>query len=190
MLKYTLLAGVMFVSAPVLAQQGSTQANEPATQGQSTPSSDTDEPTTTPASPADPATPASPADPAAPNGAASTPAQPAQPAIPAEPGGSAPDRTAQTRQSVPAQQPATAAQIATVVDQGFPTYDKDADGNLKSEEFGAWMVSLRSASEPAFTGKSAADKAWIGKALAQADTDKSGSVNKEEIKGFLAPAAS
>lgn len=87
----------------------------------------------------------------------------------------------------PAAQPASPDQVASIVDQEFPSYDKDADGNLKPEEFGAWMVALRSATEPAFTGQSDADKAWIGQALAQADADKSGGVSVAELKGFLAP---
>ena len=76
-----------------------------------------------------------------------------------------------------------------MIDQGFPTYDKDADGSLMAEEFNSWMVALRSASEPAFTGESAADKDWLTRALAAADADKSGGVNKDELKTFLAPAA-
>lgn len=94
-------------------------------------------------------------------------------------------------QQQPAQpgQPANATQIAQVVDQGFPTYDKDADGSLKPEEFSSWMVALRSASEPAFTGQSAGDQEWLTRALAAADADKSGGVNKDELKTFLAPAA-
>lgn len=92
--------------------------------------------------------------------------------------------------STAGQQPATAEQIAQVVDTGFPTYDKDADGNLKPEEFGEWMVALRSATEPAFTGESTADQQWIGQALAAADTDQSGTVSKDELKAFLAPQAS
>lgn len=120
------------------------------------------------------------------------PAQETPPAAeqPAEP---APAQEAPAEQPAPApqqgQQPANATQIAQVVDQGFPTYDKDADGSLKAEEFNSWMVALRSASEPAFKGESAADKEWLGRALAQADADKSGGVNKDEFKTFLTPAA-
>jgi len=114
---------------------------------------------------------------------AEQPAQPAEPATPAE----QPARSAE--QAAPGQQPANATQIAAVVDQGFPTYDKDADGSLKAEEFSSWMVALRSASEPAFKGESAADKQWLSAALTQADKDKSGGVNKEELTTFLTPAA-
>ncbi len=96
---------------------------------------------------------------------------------------------AQVPSSQPAQQPANAEQIAQIVDQGFPTYDKDGDGNLTGEEFGAWMIALRSATEPTFTGESAADKEWLGRALAAADADNSGGVTNPELKTFLAPAA-
>lgn len=95
----------------------------------------------------------------------------------------------QAQASQPAQQPANAEQIAQIVDQGFPTYDKDGDGNLTGEEFGAWMIALRSATEPTFTGESAADKEWLGRALAAADADNSGGVTNPELKTFLAPAA-
>lgn len=115
---------------------------------------------------------------------AETPAPSEQPAQTAQQPAPAQQQPAQ-----PGQQPANAAQIAQVVDQGFPTYDKDADGSLKPEEFSSWMVALRSASEPAFTGQSAADQEWLTRALAAADADKSGGVNKDELKTFLAPAA-
>lgn len=111
--------------------------------------------------------------------------QEATPAAPAE----QPAQAAEQAAPAQGQQPANATQIAAVVDQGFPTYDKDADGSLKAEEFSSWMVALRSASEPAFKGESAADKQWLSAALTQADKDKSGGVNKEELTTFLTPAA-
>lgn len=99
-----------------------------------------------------------------------------------------PEPQAQAQTSQPAPQPATATQIAQIVDQGFPTYDKDADGILKREEFGAWMIALRSATEPGFTGESAAERQWITNAHATADADKSGGVTVAELKTFLTPA--
>ena len=166
MIKSILLAGAVIISAPVLAQEAPAQEATPPAQEQTTPPAAQE-----PAAPAETAAPAE---------------QPAQPA----------DQPAQTAQqpaqSTPTsgQQPANATQIAQVVDQGFPTYDKDVDGSLKAEEFNSWMVALRSASEPAFQGQSAADKEWLTRALAAADADKSGGVSKDELKGFLAPAAS
>jgi len=168
MIKSILLAGAVMISAPVLAQEAPAQETPPA-------------PAEQPAQPAE--TPVATEQPAE---TAQQPqeATPAQPAAPAE----QPAQTAEQQPAPQGQQPANATQIAAVVDQGFPTYDKDADGNLKAEEFNSWMVALRSASEPAFKGDSVAGKQWLGVALAQADTDKSGSVSKDELKTFLTPA--
>lgn len=171
MLKSILLASAVMISAPVLAQEAPAQETSPAAAEQ-------------PAGPAEA--------PAAVEQPAETAQQP-QEATPAEPAAPT-EQAAQTAEQQPGpapqgQQPANATQIAAVVDQGFPTYDKDADGNLKAEEFGSWMVALRSASEPAFKGDTPADKQWLTVALAQADTDKSGGVNKDELKSFLTPAA-
>ena len=167
MIKAILLAGSVMISAPVFAQEVSAQETPTA-------------PVEQPAQPAEA--------PVATEQPAETAQQPqeAAPAAPAE----QPAQTAQQPQPAPqGQQPANATQIAAVVDQGFPTYDKDADGSLKAEEFSSWMVALRSASEPAFKGESAADKQWLSAALAQADKDKSGGVNKQELKTFLTPAS-
>lgn len=168
MIKSILLASAVMISAPVLAQEVPAQETPPA-------------PAEQPAQPAEaPVATEQPAE------TAQQPqeATPAQPAAPAE----QPAQTAEQQPVPQGQQPANATQIAAVVDQGFPTYDKDADGNLKAEEFNSWMIALRSASEPAFKGDSAAGKQWLGVALAQADTDKSGSVSKDELKTFLTPA--
>lgn len=127
-------------------------------------------------------TPPAEAQPAPPADRAAEPAPPAQDSTTVDRAQQAPAQPAQT------QQPANAAQVAQVVDQGFPTYDRDADGSLTTDEFNSWMVALRSAGEPAFTGQSAADKEWLGRALAAADADKSGGVSKDELKTFLAPA--
>ncbi|MEG3179179.1 calcium-binding protein [Sphingomonas sp. LT1P40] len=190
MLKSILLASAVMISAPALAQEAAPQETTPPAQEQTVP------PAAEPTAPAD--APA-PADETAVDSTAQTAPAPAEPAAPpaeqpaqtAEQTPAPAEQPAQTaQQPAPAgQQPANAAQIAQVVDSGFPTYDKDADGNLKAEEFGAWMVALRSASEPAFTGQSAADKEWITRAWAAADKDKSNGINKDELKGFLAPAA-
>ncbi|MCW4461838.1 hypothetical protein OK349_08955 [Sphingomonas sp. BT-65] len=165
MLKSILLASAVMISAPVLAQEAPAQETAP-------PAQETAPPAEAPAAPAETTAPAD-------------TAQQPQEATPAQQPAQTADQPAQS-----GQQPANATQIAQVVDQGFPTYDKDADGSLKAEEFNSWMVALRSASEPAFQGQSAADKEWLTRALAAADADKSGGVSKDELKGFLAPAAS
>lgn len=183
MLKSILLAGAVMISAPVLAQEAPAQETTPPAQEQATPPA-----AEQPAAPAESPAPAEQPAETAQQPQEATPAE--QPAQTAEQPAAATEQPAQTAQSTPSsgQQPANAAQIAQVVDQGFPTYDKDADGSLKAEEFNSWMVALRSASEPAFQGQSAADKEWLTRALAAADADKSGGVNKDELKTFLAPA--
>lgn len=169
MIKPILLASAVMISVPAIAQEVPAQEAPPA-------------PAEQPAKPAEA--------PVATEQPAETAQQP-QEATPAEPTAPA-EQSARTAEQQPApqgQQPANATQIAAVVDQGFPTYDKDADGNLKAEEFNSWMVALRSASEPAFNGESEADKQWLSAALTQADADKSGAVNKDELKTFLTPAS-
>lgn len=184
MLKSILLAGAVMISAPVLAQETPAQETTPPAQEQATPPAAEE-----PAAPAETPAPAEQPAETAQQPQEATPAeQPAQTAQEPAPATEQPAQTAQ-QPAQSGQQPANATQIAQVVDQGFPTYDKDADGSLKAEEFNSWMVALRSASEPAFNGQSAADKDWLTRALAAADADKSGGVNKEELKTFLAPAA-
>ena len=80
---------------------------------------------------------------------------------------------------------ATPAQISQIVDQEFPTYDGDANGNLNEAEFGAWMKKLRAATDPTADPESAEVKTWIGQAYAVADADKSGGVDKAELTAFL-----
>lgn len=84
---------------------------------------------------------------------------------------------------------ATPAQIAQIVDQEFPTYDGDANGELNETEFSAWMKKLRAATDPSVDTESEAVKAWIAQSFAAADTDKSGGVNKSELTGFLSHGA-
>lgn len=173
MLKSILLASAVAISAPAFAQD-MPQQQTPPPQEQPAPTESTE--------PVPQEAPAPAPQPEAEVTPESTPAPAPTPTPTPEP-------QAQAQTSQPAPQPANAAQIAQIVDQGFPTYDKDADGNLTGEEFGAWMVALRSATEPAFTGESAADKEWLTRALAAADADKSGGVTNAELKTFLAPAA-
>ena len=106
---------------------------------------------------------------------------------------SVPPSEPQVAQSAPAAAEATAAskadQVASVVDSEFATYDKDANGQLSTTEFGAWMVALKTASDPATKADSKATKTWVGQAFASADKDKSKSVTKEELTGFLGQGA-
>ncbi len=67
----------------------------------------------------------------------------------------------------------------------FPSYDKDSNGALSETEFASWMVALKTASDPTTKAESAEVKKWIGQAFASADADKSKSVSKTELTGFL-----
>lgn len=160
MLKYVLLAGAMTIAAPVIAQTA------PQTGAGSAPTG-----TVAQAAPAmttgvAPATPQ---------------AMPAAPATTAQTGTAAP----QTTGAAPTEQVATGSQVAQVVDSEFPTYDKDGDGKLSQMEFSAWMTALKTKTDPTAKPDSAATKKWNTAAFAQADTDKSKSVTKEELTGFL-----
>lgn len=102
----------------------------------------------------------------------------------------APAQTAPTTTSAPAQtsaaQPAASGdQVAAVVDKEFPSYDKDTDGALSQNEFSDWMVKLRSLADPSTQADAPATKTWVNAAFAQADTDKSKSLTKQELTGFL-----
>ena len=84
---------------------------------------------------------------------------------------------------------ATPTQIAQIVEQEFPTYDSDQNGDLNQAEFGAWMKKLRAATDPSADVESAEVKTWIDQAFASADGDKSGGVNKTELTDFLSRGA-
>ena len=92
-------------------------------------------------------------------------------------------------QPAPSGGAATPTQIAQIVEQEFPTYDGDKNGDLNQAEFGAWMKKLRAATDPSADVESAEVKSWIGQAFASADGDKSGGVNKTELTGFLSRGA-
>jgi hypothetical protein len=207
MLKYVFLAGVMTMSAPALAQDTGTQGSTSPGQAQNgttgtqetvissetttgtpdttstqsggrTTSTSRTQTTTTPAqqTPGQPTT-GQPTTGQPTTGQSTTQTQPAQTG---QAGGQAASGT------TPA---TTATQIAQVVDTGFPTYDKNADGNLTKEEFTSWMTTLRS-SEPNFKAGTPETTEWMTRAFTQADTDKSSAVSKAELTTFLAPAAS
>ena len=93
--------------------------------------------------------------------------------------------------STDAQQPAAGGdQVAQVVGREFGTYDKDGDGSLNQTEFSAWMVALRTASDPATKADAPDTRKWVGAAFAQADKDKSKSLTQAELTGFLSQGQS
>lgn len=164
MLKYALLASAMIVAAPAIAQEQ---------QPQPTPTEVNKTPTTDTIAANDPAA-IPPSSAAGQTGAATT--------------GTA-DQSAGTTGT--ASTTATGSdKIAQVVDTEFPTYDKDANGSLNSAEFGSWMVALRTASDASIKAESKEMKTWAKTAFAQADIDKSKSISKAELTGFLAKGQS
>lgn len=124
-----------------------------------------------------------PADPAA-TGAAPVQAAPAPaPATNASPAPAAAGTP--TAEAAPAS--ATNAQVAAVVEAGFPKYDADKDGKLSEAEFKQWISDLKT-QELAATGKPADPSAvaqYASAALAAADRDKDGVVTKQDLTTFL-----
>jgi len=167
MLKYALLAGVMTIASPALAQQTTNTAPTQATT-QTAPQSQ------------------------APAGSPATGAQPAATPMDSATAAAAPADATQTAAAQPATtQPATGAdQVASVVETEFPTYDANKDGKLEKAEFASWMVKLKQASDPKATATDAKTKSWVNSAFAQADKDKSKSVSKPELIGFLSQGQS
>lgn len=177
MLKYALLSSVLLTTAPAFAQDQATTA-------QAAPMQQTMSPQAAPVT-ADPAqTTAIPSSSNAPQpettgsttmSGTTAQASPAPQVAPAAP-------TAQS-----ASQPANKAdQVAAVVDKEFGGYDKDSNGTLSETEFASWMIALKTASDPSTKATDPAVKTWITGAFASADKDKSKSVSKSELTGFLA----
>ena len=213
MLKSLFLATSMLVAVPAFAQDKpatettqpqqqtppATQAPAPATADDAAPgtqgSGTVEEAPAAQPAPATEAAQPTPSQPAA--EPAPTPAQPApaQPA-PAQPGttpATAPTPDAGTTgagTTAAAQPAATQDQVAQAVGRDFAGYDKDSNGMLSDVEFGAWMSTLRKASEPGFTPGSPEAGVWLGQAFAAADADKSKSINQAELTTFLTPKAS
>lgn len=183
MLKFTLLASALALAAPAVAQDQATPQTPPVqsepgrttmpseatTESENSPPIDS---TVTVADAADATASAAPAQSAAADAAGEA-------TMTAE--ASSADEVATTAEA----KPVPTNQIADVVNTEFPTYDKDANGDLSTTEFGSWMVALRTASDPATKAESAEIKTWIGQAFASADADKSKAVSKTELTAFL-----
>lgn len=159
MLKYAMLASAMIVAAPVAARTAPQTAN-PAQ--------------TTPVQPSTPGASGSV------TGDVGVGVQ-ADPATAASAGVTA-DAGATTTAAPP-------SQIAQVVDQEFATYDKDGDGALNKTEFAAWMDKLKASTPDAKPMPAAKQIAWNTAAFKQADADKSATVDKAELTGFLSGSA-
>ena len=193
MMKTLLMAGAAMIATPVIAQEmqaspqagTNTQATATAPLPQQAPMADSAADATTSAT--DEAVTAS-ADSSAAAPAQTAPAQSAATAAPAAPAQAAP---AQSAAAQPAPQPAsTGDQVAQIVNNEFPTYDKDSTSSLNKDEFGSWMVALRSASDPSANAASAEMKTWVAQAFTSADANKDSAVSKDELTSFLSQSKS
>ena len=119
--------------------------------------------------------------------APAAPVDQAAPADQATPMDSTTATTAPAETAAAAAQPATGDQVTSIVDAEFASYDKDGNGDLNKTEFAAWMDALK-AKAPGGAGKPG-DAKWNDAAFAQADKDKSTSVSKQELTGFLGSPA-
>ena len=159
MLKYAMLASAMIVAAPVAAQTAPQTANPAQT------------------APVQPVTP----------GASGSVTGDVGTGVQADPAtGVSAGATADAGATTTAAQP---SQIAQVVDQEFATYDKDGDGALNKTEFAAWMDKLKASTPDAKPMPAAKQTAWNTAAFKQADADKSATVDKAELTGFLSGSA-
>lgn len=163
MLKHMLMIGAAAVSFPAFAQ---TETPPPDDATQTAPETMPPADTTAPA-PVEPDTP------------------PPVDDMTAQPAPSSPPPSS----SAPSDSAATPSQIAQIVEQEFPTYDGDANGELSETEFSAWMKKLRTATDPTVDPESEQVKSWVAQAFGAADADKSGGVSKTELIGFLSRGA-
>lgn len=79
------------------------------------------------------------------------------------------------------------AQVAAVIEAGFPKYDADHDGKLSEAEFKQWISDLKT-QEIASQGKPADPAAvtqYSAAALAAADKNRDSVVTKDELTSFL-----
>ena len=172
MLKTMLLIGAAAVSFPALAQEQPVDTAVP-------PASQPSEPVTEATDPAPVPDAAQPAPAPAPETTAPPAAEPAPPV----------GETAAAEPAPAAGTPATATQVAQIIDREFPAYDTDSSAELSEVEFAGWMKKLRAANEPTVDVESAEVQTWIGQAWSAADTDKNGTVSKEELTAFLSKGA-
>lgn len=80
-----------------------------------------------------------------------------------------------------------ASQTAQVVESEFPVYDADRSGYLNASEFSKWLVTLKQ-QDLKTSGKTMSNtemNAWVSAAFATADADRSTTVSKDELTGYL-----
>lgn len=171
-MKSLLLLSAM-LAAPAMAQTASPPAStntaQPAATAQQAPQPATDAPTTQTPSTATPSTATQPA----PTTGSTTGSTSADSTTTSTTSGSGTASTANASDAV-----------ANVVSTDWAKYDGNTDGNLSKEEFTKWMTALRE-QNPAQKAEVKDVNAWTSAAFTQADKDKSGSVSKDELQGFL-----
>lgn len=176
MFRHALMASVMLIATPVLAQTArGAEQDRSGTNGtaadarRGSPVSKDGDPVASAAVPAT-TTPGAPkaAPPAQASAAGTTTAAATTPTKPVK----CEDGTMQTAPT----------QVRAIVAREFGVYDKDRSGTLDKTEFAAWMAALkaRSAEKPGEPSK-----AWTEAAFKQADADKSTTVNRVELAGFF-----
>lgn len=84
-----------------------------------------------------------------------------------------------------------ASSVASIVDSEFPAYDANKDGALDQSEFSRWMVALKTQEMKATGAQLPAEQVttWASGAFTTADKDKSASVSKPELIGYLSGGA-
>lgn len=83
--------------------------------------------------------------------------------------------------------PERSAQVAAVIEAGFPKYDADGSGDLSQAEFRQWISDLKT-QEMAAQGKTAAATEvtqYAQLAMRSADRDANKIVSRDELVAFL-----
>ena len=116
---------------------------------------------------------------------------------PAPPPVATSDATAVPADPVPAQSTgaataapavATPADPKTIIANEFPTYDKDGSGALSQSEFAAWMIALKTKTDPK-PMTAAQSTAYTSGAFKTADKDASKTVTLTELQAYLTAGA-
>jgi Ca2+-binding EF-hand superfamily protein len=83
------------------------------------------------------------------------------------------------------------ANVTSIVDAEFPSYDANQSGQLERPEFTKWMIALKTQEIKAGSKALPASEltAWANGAFTSADTDGSAAVSKSELIKYLSGGA-
>lgn len=109
---------------------------------------------------------------------------PADRPLPGDTSSAAPPSAAEAAQPTPRPDPAKLP-----VEAQFARYDANGDGVLDRNEYGSWLVALRTAKEAEFKADSPESRSWIESSFTAADADRDDKVSREELIAFLTPKA-